>query len=282
MFHWIVLFIVSSSSSSSTVVGKTIVKENYEGSHDGWFEIQLKAKNPHLIHVEWCSELYKGASIDIDDCKAHNLIRKTIFPVPLAEQDVYDMVTKPGVLRLNPTKVSGFWLNRQTDVVIEMHEEDNVKRSIIQVVRINPPPFHAVSKEEVIEDEQQQPVPTPTPTPTPNEVTSETLHVDTTEVPFDFRSLGSGPIILLGLVVGVTFFVVGLALLRSKSKQEQEQPKSISPVYNFETNNGIDLLLSDEQEEEERRKKEEQKKQDQAFLLTLGKGANDAFFLNIK
>jgi hypothetical protein len=265
------MFMISNTIGSGT---KTIVKENYEGSHDGWFEIQLTGKNPHLIHVEWCSELYQGASTDIDDCKAHNLIRRTIYPDPAIGENNFDLVTKPGTLRLNPNLVSGFWIKRQTDIVIEMKEEE---RLIVQVVRINPPP-HAKAKE-IIEEQEQQPevvvLPTPIPTRFPDSPEQTTTTTTTSSVPFDFRSLGSGPFILLGLVCGFVFLVTALAIVRNK-KSKPSVPETISPVYNFETNTGVDLMKEEDEEQ--------QKKKDQAFFMTLIGDSNnrEAFFLNIK
>ena len=273
MIHWFLMFIISSGGGFA----KTIVKENYEGSHDGWFEIQLASggKTPHLIHVEWCSELYQGASTDIDDCKAHNLIRKTIYPDPgNVGENNFDITTKPGTLRLNPNLVSGFWIKRQTDIVIEMEKEGG--GIIVQVVRINPPP-HAKAKE-IIEEKQDQDLTKATPTPSPTFVKEEATSSPPPAVAFDFRSLGSGPFILLGLVCGFVFLVTALAIVRNKNKKkEEEEEKTISPVYNFETNNGI-KLVEEEEEEEEKRKKE-----DQAFFMTLvGDSDREAFFLNIK
>ncbi len=266
MLHWLIMFMISNTIGST----KTIVKENYEGSHDGWFEIQLTGKNPHLIHVEWCSELYQGASTDIDDCKAHNLIRRTIYPDPGIGENNFDLVSKPGFLRLNPNLVSGFWIKRQTDIVIEMKEEE---RLIVQVVRINPPP-HAKAKE-IIEEKQQE-VPTqPTPTRFPD---ADQTTTTTSFVPFDFRSLGSGPFILLGLVCGFVFLVIALAIVRNRKSKPAPQPEIISPVYNFETNTGVNLIEEEEEDEEQ------QKKKDQAFFMTLIGDSNnrEAFFLNIK
>lgn len=269
------------------VNGKTILRETYDGPRDdNWLKIKLAVPNdPHLVHVEWCSELYKGASSDINDCKAHNLVRKTIYPPKSVNENVIDLVTLPGYMRLNSDAISGFWLNRQADIVIEMkngHED----RIIVQVVRLNPSSSSQLKEKEEEEVVEAKHAVVTNPPPTTGggggepPVMGTGLLPSTTSKVVHFPSIGMGPVIVSGLAIAAMLLVIALVLLRSDKKlKHTEEPKILSSVYQFETNSGVNLLLSDEDEE----KHQQQVKKDQAFLLSLaGNKVDEAFFLNIK
>ncbi len=257
-------------------VSKTILRETFTGVHDnGWFQIKLatKTNQPHLIKVEWCSELYAGATPDISDCQAHNLVRQIIYPN--GNDKAIDMTSSPGVLKIDPNLVSGFWLKRQADVVVEMKDEND--KLIVQVVRMNPPKTSKLSEKEEIAEETRA---TATPVGNPIKVPSGTgpnlgQNENTPTAPgfsFSLEKVGPGPIILTGLALAAMFFVIGLALLRSKPDKHDE-PKILSEVYKFESNSGIDLLTEDENDFN-------QVEKDKAFLLSLSKSPNEAYFLN--
>lgn len=265
------------------VNGKTILRETYDGPRDdNWLKIKLAVPNdPHLVHVEWCSELYKGASRDINDCKAHNLVRKTIYPPQSVNENVIDLVTLPGYMRLNSDAISGFWLNRQADIVIEMkngHED----RITVQVVRLNPSSSSQLKEKEEEEEEvveAKHAVVTNPPAPGTEVVMGTSLLPSTTSTGFHFPSIGMGPVIVSGLAIAGMLLVIALVLLRSDKKlKKEEEPRILSSVYQFETNSGVNLLLSDEDEE----KHQQQVKKDQEFLLSLaGNKVDKAFFLNV-
>jgi hypothetical protein len=256
-------------------VSKTILRETFTGVHDnGWFQIKLatKTNQPHLIKIEWCSELYAGATPDISDCQAHNLVRQIIYPN--GTDKAIDMTSSPGVLKIDPNLVSGFWLKRQADVVVEMKDEND--KLIVQVVRMNPPKTSKLAEKEEIAEQIRA---TATPVGNPIKVPSVTWDKTGTnpgqggDKAFDFNlSFGKGPIILTGLALAAMFFVIGLALLRSKPDKSHD-PKILSEVYKFESNSGIDLLTEDENDFN-------QVEKDKAFLLSLSKSPNEAYFLN--
>jgi len=266
------------------------IKEDYNGPQSAsWLTIKLLTENPHLIHVKWCSELYKDSIPDINDCKARNIIKKTIYP---GDKQFYDF-SAPGYVKINTNFVSGFWLNRQADIVIEMQDEKKNNELIEHIIRINPRK-HAQGVE-ILEDKMAvtnqmssssfAPVLISTSPPAALgqglETTSSNSKNDNI-LNYILNSNYKIPAILSGLAIAGMCVVFILVFVRNKVTTKKKDTKILSMEYKFETNGDLKMDLNDNGEEEEERE-EIQIQKDKEFLLNLETGKpNEAYFINLR
>ena len=232
-----------------TIVTSTyVIKNDYDGPHYGNSLTIAFARGPvkRVIGVMWCSELYAPVmgevERDINDCKAHNLIRATLHPVVALDKTF---------LTIDPTSVGGFWQHRQADIVIHAELEDGTM--LEQVLRMYPFTGQAAPVEVAAAAEEKA---KPLPAPAPVFTTVPTLS------PFQSTMR---PITLILLGIGGLCVFAATIFLVIYDRRRGTKVALVSDPYEFEM---IDLQQKRQQE-------------DINTLMALGTGANGAFKQNL-
>lgn len=129
--------VVALNNSGKKTTKTLVIKQNYDGPHQGWLSIDLH--NPdgktQIDQVTWCSTIFVPrvgeVPRDIRECHAEALLHKQIVPGP---SEYYRLNTRR--LMVNPASVGGFWLDRPADLIIHGTLDNHVR--LEQIVRINP------------------------------------------------------------------------------------------------------------------------------------------------
>lgn len=258
------LLFVAGHSLSSTI----IVRQNYPHEHRDEFHT-LVYQNARVVKVKWCSTLFVPrvgeTPRDIMDCHASALLKLSLRP------DQYRVLDS--TLTIETSVVSGFWLDRPSNIVIYGELADGT--FVEQVVRIN---HKGQSGNEGVEQKAAIPLYVPVTKPKTTMVPIKTVSFATTtptmpalaqeeaEAPLEFQYLMTiiGSIALMGMLC-----TVGIVILRRKTVL------SMLPA-NREYRGVIDEL-EDVSESEKTR----QVKEDFDILTSLGKGANPSFYANL-
>lgn len=258
------LLLVAGHSLSSTTV---VVRQNYPHEHRDEFHT-LVYQNARVVKVKWCSTLFVPrvgeTPRDIMDCHASALLKLSLQP------DQYRVLDS--TLTIEESVVSGFWLDRPSNIVIYGELADGTL--LEQVVRIN---HKGQSGDEGVEQKAAIPIHVPVTKPKTVMVPIKTVAFATTTpsmpaltheeaAPLEFQYLMTiiGSIALMGMLC-----TIGIVILRRKTVL------SMLPA-NREYRGVIDELENVSESEKTR-----QAKEDFDILTSLGKGANASFYANL-
>lgn len=266
----ILIFALALIGVQSLDLPTVIVRQDYPHKHQDVFETSIY-QNAQVLQIKWCSTIFVPrvgeTPRDIRDCHAGALLKLSLRP------DQYKVVDS--TLTIDTSVVSGFWLNRPSNIVIHGRLADGAL--LEQVVRINK---KGQSGDEGVEQKAAIPIYVPTKRPTvektetarPVVVVVESSIPDTDAIvvepadPLELQYLMTiiGSIALVGMLC-----TIGIVVIRRKTVQ------SMLPA-NREYRSALNEL-----EEESVLEKTRQVKEDFEILTSLGKGANPSFYANL-
>jgi len=266
MMRILVLFVIVSVVVAAK---KVVVVENYSGDHTGWLRFHL-AHPCTVTSIIWCSELFVPREgeihADINNCKNNDLMRVQLFPG--GSDHNYVINTHTNVIQINPATASGFWLNRQADIVIHGYMDTDPTVMLEHVIRVNH--IGHVSNMDVGKDSVQGVPSIGVESATTGEIASIPLEQDVKVTP-DHNKYTIGYIVI---AIGVCCAVgtIGIVLIRKSSTPQQPQMMlCIDNEYDLDDEDitqPASVTI------------EMQKEQDNNILLKLGSGANTAFISN--
>lgn len=320
--YWLFILLCSVSiAADSAAQEKTtlVVKQNYNGPHEGWFHVNVYQGSPvaSIDKISWCSTIFVPrvgeVPRDIKDCHASALLHVNIYPN--GDPILYRINKDEGTIEISPDSVGGFWLNRPADLVIHGTLADG--RRLEQIVRLRPNPNEG---DETVEEKAAIPLhvkPSPlesTPVkPDPMKVnpleadplkanplegqpTEANPDTPSKDVPLASTNVSVTNIyaIVGGIGLLVMIFTIGMAVARRKTVHSMSHHQSArgdekyasATVYAFENDDfhsgkkQTDLLDVLEQDNDAAIKRR-RKAENLEILTKMGKGATPSFYANI-
>lgn len=318
--YWLFILLCSVSTVDSASQEKTtlVVKQNYNGPHEGWFHVKIYEGSPlaSIDEISWCSTIFVPrvgeVPRDIKDCHASALLHVKIYPN--GDPTLYRINKDDGTIEISPESVGGFWLNRPADLVIHGTLTDG--RRLEQIVRLRPNPNEG---DEMVEEKAAIPLSVVSPPKQTQHVESipvESNPVESIPVeasPMEGNPTGEGdplkdmPVattnvsvtniyaIVGGIGLLVMIFTIGMAVARRKTVHsmstqggEVSEKYASATVYAFENDTlgnvkkqqETDLLDALEQDNDSALKRR-RKAENLEILTKMGKGATPSFYANI-
>ncbi len=264
----LMLLLLLFAIAHSLVPRTFVVKSDYRGDTTGWLTIKL-ARPGRIASVLWCSDLFapiEGEQMrDINDCKAHNLIRFQIYP---GNPNNYQFSQDGQTVRINPQSVKDFWSHKQADVVVHADMGDMM---LEQVLRMNP--INAVKSTAATTEGNGEKMAV---TEQPTHHTHDTIAIttDTTQPVISTDSFSPVALIVTGCAgMFILFGTIALVITRNRSSSSSsnvaDKKIDLLTSYEFEM---VDMATHRQDDQEIQEKQEVIE-----FVATLGTGANRDF-----
>ena len=279
---FIVVFLLSLSFPATRGRKEPILlRVDEEYTHDApassWITINLAHPTSSIKSVMWCKSISPNIKHPppIQDCKGAGLTHLELYP-----ERVRILPEEPNTVYVDPEQIGGWDTEHQFDIIVKANVKEREDAELMQVVRFNaplnlPPPPAGAAAQGGAGGTETSAIPSPPLVENVEGVNNNGLHGSK---PSDHN----GPVhpwtatfIVFGLGMFV-FVVLGgmMALKKRKYFAAAARPYGAGGAYAFDK-------LSPTQVSDSEDELQSVEMQDMSILMKLGKGANEAFKMNV-